>query len=125
VRYLRRTSVDRTMMLHSNPVWPSLYVIESQRRTVLAWSSYVEGDGNPEIDALLTAIARFFGSPAAPGADDVTLLRRFHVTHVIERAGTDQLHPNVVAQLRLVTGTPAVRLYEVPAALAGTPEASP
>lgn len=114
VRYLRRTNADTTMMLHSNPVWPSLYVIEAERRTVLAWSSYVEGDGNPEVDALRAEVARFFGTPQSSGADDVTILKRFRVTHVIERMSTDRIHPNVVRRLRLVTGTPAVRLYEVP-----------
>ena len=38
-------------------------------------------------------------------------------THVIERPATDRLHPNVVAQLRLVTGTDTVRLYDVPVPL--------
>jgi hypothetical protein len=118
IRYLRRTDENTTLMLHSNPVWPSLYVIEAQRRAVLAWSSYVEGDGNPEIDALLADIARFFGTADAAGADDLSLVRRFHVTHVIERVGRDRLHPHVVERLRLVTGTPDVRLYEVPAELA-------
>src|SRR5262249_9200463 len=41
IRYLRRTDVERTLLLHSNPVWPSLSVIEAQRRALLAWSSYV------------------------------------------------------------------------------------
>jgi hypothetical protein len=118
IRYLRRADVETTMMLHSNPVWPSLYVIEAQRRAVLAWSSYVEGDGNPEVQALVGDIDRFFGSADTPGADDLSLLRRYRVTHVIERAGKDRLHPHVVQQLRLVTGTPAVRLYEVPPELA-------
>jgi hypothetical protein len=36
------------------------------------------------------------------------------VTHVIERATKDRLHAGVVQRLRLVTGTPDVRLYEVP-----------
>jgi hypothetical protein len=118
VRYLQRLDVDPTLLLHSNPLWPSLYAIEAQRRVVLGWSSYVEGDGNPDVDALEAEIARFFGSPDAVGANDVSLLKRFGVTHVIERPAKDQLHPHVVRRLRLVTGTPDVRLYEVPRDLA-------
>jgi hypothetical protein len=114
VRYLRRSNVDTTMLLHSNPLWPSLHAIESSRRVVLAWSSYVEGDGSPDVDARSAEIARFFGSQAAPGVADVEILRRYHVTHVIERVATDRLHPSVLQQLRLLTGTPVVRLYEVP-----------
>ena len=106
VRYLRGTDDQSTLLLHSNPLWPSLYTIEAQRRVVLGWSSYLEGDGNPEVDALSAEIARFFGSSAEEGADDLSLLRRFHVTHVVERPAKDRLHPHVVQQLRLVTGTP-------------------
>jgi hypothetical protein len=118
VRYLRRLDVSPTLLLHSNPLWPSLYAIEAQRRVVLGWSSYVEGDGNPDVDALEAEIARFFGSPDAVGANDVSLLKRFGVTHVVERPAKDQLHPHVVRRLRLVTGTQDVRLYEVPRDLA-------
>ena len=102
------------MLLHSNPLWPSLYSIESERPVVLAWSSYVEGDGNPDVDALSSEVAAFFGSPAKVGVNDVGLLHRYHVTHVIERVATDQINPQVLQQLHLVTGAPGVRLYEVP-----------
>src|SRR5262249_18814261 len=61
IRYLRRSDVETTLLLHSNPLWPSLYAIESSRRVVLAWSSYVEGDGSPDVDARTADIARFFG----------------------------------------------------------------
>jgi hypothetical protein len=114
IRYLRRSGGNRTMLLHSNPLWPSLYSIESERPVVLAWSSYVEGDGNPDVDALSSEVAAFFGSPAKVGVNDVGLLHRYHVTHVIERVATDQINPQVLQQLHLVTGAPGVRLYEVP-----------
>lgn len=114
VRYLQRTDRATTLVAHSDPLWPSLYALESGRRVVLAWSSYVEGDGSREVKALSDHIARFFGSAESPGIDDLGLLRHYGVTHVIERLPDDQLHPNVRRQLRLVTGTPTVRLYEVP-----------
>jgi hypothetical protein len=118
IRYLRRTDPRTTMMLHSNTLYPSVYSVESERRIVLGWSSYVSGDENPEVDALSERIARFFGSPSSTGSDDADLLKRYAVTHVIERVASDQLNPNVVQQLRLVTGSPAVRLYEVPSNVA-------
>jgi hypothetical protein len=117
VRYLRRSDLESTMLLHSNPLWPSLYSIESERRVVLAWSSYVEGNGNPDVDRLSAEIAAFFGSSTRMGANDLGFLRRYRVTHVIERLATDQVNPQILAQLRLVSGTPEVRLYEVPMAM--------
>ena len=117
VRYLRKTDLATTMLLHRFPLWPSLYAIESERHVVLAWSSYVAGDGDAEVEALDAEINAFFGSATAVGADDLDLLRRFHVTHVIVRSSLDRLHPHVLEHLRLVTGTPDVRLYEVSAGL--------
>jgi hypothetical protein len=117
VRYLRRTDPETTLLLHSDPLWPSLYAIESERRVLLAWSSYVAGDGSADVDARAAEIARFFGSPAKPGVNDMSILTRYHVTHVIERPARDRLDPHVRTQLHLVTGTPDVRLYEVPAPL--------
>jgi hypothetical protein len=81
---------------------------------VLALSSYVEGDGSLDVTNRLTEIAGFFGSPASEGVNDLSILSRYHVTHVIERIDRDRIHPAVVLQLHLVTGTPNVRLYEVP-----------
>jgi hypothetical protein len=117
IRYLRHTDAKTTMVLHSAPLSPSVYAVEAERRVVLAWSSYVSGDFNPDVDALSARIERFFGSPAAEGSDDPGLLQEYRVTHVIERIAVDRLHPRMQAQLRLVTGTPAVRLYEVPQSL--------
>ncbi len=117
VHALQATPADRTMILHSDPLQPSLYAIESQRRVVLAWSSYVEGDGNPDVEARAAEIARFFGSPQHPGADDLEILHRYHVTHVIERTAVDDLNPDVRDQLVLVAGAPGVRLYRVPVPL--------
>jgi hypothetical protein len=114
LRYLERTDPNTTMILHSETLWPSLYAIESRRRVVLALSSYVEGDGSADVTSRLSEIAGFFGSPAAEGVADVSILARYHVTHVIERLDRDRIHPAVVRQLHLVTGTPNVRLYEVP-----------
>ena len=116
IRYLRTTDPKTTMVLHSDPLNPSVYAVEAERRVVLAWSSYVSGDENPVVDALSARIAAFFGSPKETGKDDVAFLQEQGVTHVIERTAVDQLHPNVRAQLRAVAGTPSVVLYEVPAA---------
>jgi hypothetical protein len=120
LRYLERTDPETTMLLHSETLWPSLYAIESSRRVVLALSSYVEGDGNADVTNRSNEIAGFFGSPAAVGAEDFGLLGRYQVTHVIERVDRDRLHPNVLRHLHLVTGTPTVRLYEVPQAHSST-----
>jgi hypothetical protein len=118
IGYLQRqTDADHTMLLHSDTLMPSIYGLEAERRVVLAWSSYVTGDSNPEVDGLGARIAAFFGTPGEPGADDLALLRDEGVTHVIERVATDQLHPHVREALALVTGTPDVRLYAVPDAL--------
>jgi hypothetical protein len=115
VRYLRKLDSKTTMVLHSTPLKPSLYSIESGRRVVLAWSSYAAGDGSPDVDARAAEIDRFFGTTTGAGADEVDILSRYQVTHVIERVAIDHLHPHVVQQLHLVTGTPGTRLYEVPA----------
>ena len=117
VRNLRTTDPSRTMILHDAPLYPSLYGVESERRVVLAWSSYVSGDENPEVDALSAEIAAFFGSPTTAGSQNTSLLKRYGVTHVIVRAAADRVHPAVLSQLKLVTGTPEVQLYEVPSAL--------
>jgi hypothetical protein len=113
LRYLERTDPETTLILHSDTLWPSLYAIESRRRVVLAVSSYVEGDGSADVTNRSNEIARFFGSQSASGEDDLGILARYHVTHVIERVDRDRLHPNVLRHLHLVTGTPNVRLYEV------------
>lgn len=114
VRYLRRLDPASTLVLHSVPLDPSLYAIESQRRVALAWSSYVEGDGSVEVNERVAEIERFFGTVTGTGTDDLGLLERYGITHVIERVEIDHLHPHVIEQLRLVTGTPSRRLYEVP-----------
>jgi len=114
IRQLRGTDQAMTMILHSDPLWASLYGIESERRVVLAWSGYVEEEGLPEVEALKQQMEAFFGSPTVPGADDLSLLRRYRVTHVIERTATDRIHPHVLQQLTLIVGGPAVRLYRVP-----------
>jgi hypothetical protein len=114
IRALRKTNPKTTLVLNSGPLYPSLHAIEAERRVVLALSSYVSGDFNPDVDALSAQIEAFFGSPGTTGADDTGLLRRYHVTHVIERPATDRLHPNVVRQLKLISGTADVHLYEVP-----------
>jgi len=116
IRYLGRTNPRTTMILHSNTLWPSMYAVEASRRVVLAWSSYV-GEDSPDVDALAGDIAAFFGSPSQVGTDDPGLLKRQGVTHVIERTATDRIHPGILSQLRLLTGTAEIRLYEVPAGL--------
>jgi len=117
VHRLRAADASETLLLHGDPQSASLYAIESGRPVALAWSGYVQEEGIPEVDALENDIAAFFGSADRPGVDDVGLLRRLHVTHVIERPGTDQLHPDVTAQLRLLVGASDARLYLVPPAL--------
>jgi hypothetical protein len=117
VRNLRGSDPDSTMILHGAPLYPSLYGVESERRVVLAWSSYVSGDENPDVDALSSDIAAFFGSPTGVGVESTDLFRRYGVTHIIVRASADRVHPAILSQLRLVTGSPEVQLYEVPVSL--------
>jgi len=114
IRYLKRLDPAGTMLLHSNPLWPSFYAMEAERRVVLSWSSYAAGNGNPDIDRLSAEIDAFFGSPTKPGDPDPALLRRYQVTHVIERPASDRIDRRIRDQLKLVTGTDDVRLYEVP-----------
>ncbi len=107
------TSSDDTMLLHSDPLMPSVYAVEAERRVVLGWSSYVSEDFNPEVLALEARISAFFGAPGRPGAPDLDLLEEHGVTHVIERTATDELARAVRERLTLVAGTPDVRLYAV------------
>jgi hypothetical protein len=51
-----------------------MYAVESARRVVLGWSSYVGAD-SVEVDALAAEIAAFFGSRSEPGSDDGGLLK--------------------------------------------------
>jgi hypothetical protein len=94
IRILRQSRHANTVLLQSNPVWPSLYAME--------------------VDSLIERIAAFFGSPTSTGTEDVSILKAHQVSYVIERTATDRLHPRVIEQLQLVLDGRDTRLYRVP-----------
>lgn len=115
-QYLRTRDPETTVILHDRPLAPSLMTIVSERRIVLGWDvrySAVGGEGR------LRDVNAFYAS--AHGNPDAALetLGRYRVTHVIVRTPGDQVHPAVLARLKLVLQYPDVSLYAVPSPLAG------
>jgi hypothetical protein len=111
--YLRGLDPARTVILHDRPLEPSLLSIVSERRTVLAWARYVTGS-----EARRHDVERFFASDDRSTGADLETLRRYEVTHVVERPGRDRIDPAVLAHLRVVIKALDATLYEVPARIA-------
>jgi hypothetical protein len=114
--YLRGEDPETTVILHDRPLSPSLMTIVSARRIVLGWDvrySAVGGEGR------LRDVNRFFVSADGDAFVALDTLRRYGVTHVLVRDPGDRVHPDALAQLRLVMEFPDVKLYEVPWAARG------
>jgi hypothetical protein len=108
--YLRGEDPETTVILHDRPLSPSLMTIVAGRRIVLGWDvrySAVGGEGR------LRDVNRFYGSADGDPFVALDTLRRYQVTHLIVREG-DRVHPDVLAQLKLVMDFPDVKLYAVP-----------
>jgi len=108
--YLRGTDPERTVVLHDRPLEPSLLVINSERRAVLAWAPYVTGS-----EVRRTEADRFFASASREPEVALDVLRRYHVTHVVVRPDRDRVNAAVLARLTPLVAFPDVVLYEVPA----------
>lgn len=106
--YLRGLDRDRTVMLHDRPAAPSLLVILSERRSVLSWAPYVTGSEERRAD-----VEQFFGSADGDPQQALETLTKYDVTHVVVRRQRDRVHPQVLASLRQLLGTPEAILYEV------------
>src|SRR5262249_19750871 len=112
--YLGTLNPDTTVLLHDRPLDPSLLVIASERRAVLAWARYVTGS-----ETRRREVDRFFASADREPKVAFDVLRQYRVTHVVERPSRDRIHPEVVRRLRLVIRFPDLVLYEVPADIFG------
>ena len=108
--YLRTTDPERTVVLHDRPLEPSLFVINGERRAVLAWAPYVTGSEVRRVE-----VDRFFASAAREPQVALDVLQRYNVTHVIVRPDRDRVNASVLARLKPVLAFPDVVLYEVPA----------
>jgi hypothetical protein len=106
---LRALPPEDTVVLHDRPLDPSLLTVVSQRRVVLAWARYAVGSDDRRRD-----VDRFFASAEREPEVGFDVLRRYSVTHVIDRPGRDRIHPEVLSRLQPVVAFPDVVLYEVP-----------
>jgi hypothetical protein len=106
---LRTLDPDRTVILHDAPLEPSLVPVVAERRVVLAWGRYAVGSDDRRRD-----VDRFFASAEREPSVAFDVLRRYHVTHVIERPGRDRIHPSALSRLRAILRFPDAVLYEVP-----------
>jgi hypothetical protein len=109
--YLRGLDPDRTVILHDRPLAASLVAIDAERRVVLAWGRYVRGSETRQGE-----VEAFFSSADRDPAPALDLLRRYGVTHVINRPARDRIHPAVLSRLRLVIEVRDAQLYAVPEA---------
>jgi hypothetical protein len=105
--YLRNQDHETTVILSDRPNDPSLLAVLSERRVVLAWGRYAVGSRDR-----LRDVEAFFGSTRTPAAM-LDTLRRYNVTHVVVHEDRDKIHPEVLANLRVVMGDDEVKLYEV------------
>jgi hypothetical protein len=110
--YLRTTDPERTVVLHDRPLEPSLIVIRSERRAVLAWAGYVTGSGDRRGN-----VDRFFASADRDPEVALEVLREYAVSHVIAHPDRDRVNASVLAGLKPVLTFPDVVLYEVPAGI--------
>jgi len=108
--YLRTADPERTVVLHDRPLEPSLFVINGERRAVLAWAPYVTGSEVRRVE-----VDRFFASAAREPQIALDILQRYNVTHVVVRPDRDRVNASVLARLKPVLAFPDVVLYEVPA----------
>jgi hypothetical protein len=106
--YLRGLDSRHTVLLHNRPDEPSLLSILSGRHTVLAWSRYVRNTGERQAD-----IDRFFQSAGEDPLNAIDTLAKYRVTHVVEQARHDAIHPEVLRRLEPVLFVGDVRLYAV------------
>jgi hypothetical protein len=106
--FLRTLDPQTTVFLNNRPLEPSLMTVLSERRVVLAWGRYAVGSGER-----LREVEAFYGGTRTP-ANTLSILRKYHVTHVIIHTDRDRVIPEVVAKLNLLMGDHEVQLYEVP-----------
>lgn len=105
--YLRTLDPEKTVVMNDRPLEPSLLTVVSERRVVLAWGRYAVGSGER-----LRDVDAFYASTREPAAL-LDILPRYKVTHVVVHEDRDKIHPEVLANLRMVMGDDRVKLYEV------------
>jgi hypothetical protein len=105
------TDPETTVILHDEPLSPSLITIVSERRIVLGWDVRYSAVGGEE---RLRDVNRFYASNAGDPNTALETLRRYRVTHVIVN-DRDRVHPAVVARLKPRMQFSDVTLYEVQA----------
>ena len=105
--YLRNQDPETTVILNDRPNDPSLLAVLSERRVVLAWGRYAVGSRDR-----LREVEAFFASAREPAAM-LDTLSRYNVTHVVVHEDRDKIHPEVLANLRMIMGDDQVKLYGV------------
>jgi hypothetical protein len=106
--YIRALDPRDVVVLHRNPDYANLLMIESSRRSALAWSRYVPGGWDRRRD-----ITRFFTARDRPAEAMFQVLRDSRATHVLEYVGVDFIHPEVRRLLEPVKTVGRIRLHEV------------
>jgi hypothetical protein len=114
VEALRRLPGDATLMLHDDPDGPSLLSIASARRTVVGWSDIVGWADTGEVLERSRDVRAFYQGDLDPEAGRA-MIRRYGITHVVERLPADRIRADVLASLKPILLLRSARLYEVPA----------
>jgi hypothetical protein len=107
---LRHQDVDKTVVAHRFPGGASIFPVLSERHALLAWSAYARG---VQARVLEAEMDDFFHDVTADPRQSWSMLRRNHVTHVIEITG-DHINPQIRERLSPVLVTPMYRLLAVP-----------
>jgi hypothetical protein len=109
---LNRLDPEKVVVLHDNPEEPSLISIMAQRRVVVAWLDTVGWADRTESDARASEVDAFFTGHLG-ASEGRAMLRRYHVTHVVEHLERDHIDQDLLAVLVPIVRTPGARLYEV------------
>ncbi len=107
---LRHEDLDKTVVAHRFPGGASIFPVLTERHVLLGWSAYARG---VQARVLEAEIDDFFHDPSADPRKSWLMLRRNHVTHVIEITG-DHINPQIGERLNPVVVTPMYRLLAVP-----------
>jgi hypothetical protein len=110
VNALRHQDVDSTVVAHRFPGGASIFPVLSERHVLLAWSAYARG---VQARVLEAEMDDFFHDVTADPRKSWSMLRRNHVTHVIEITG-DHINPQILERLSPLLVTPMYRLLAVP-----------
>jgi hypothetical protein len=106
--HLRTLDPGRTVVLHRDSS-ASLLSVATERRSVLSWARYVPDSAGRRRD-----VSRFFDGRERSPDVGWEILRKYGVTHVVERGRSDRIHPEVRQGLTVLMKAGSATLYSVP-----------